>query len=243
MRKPLAAIAACSLLATASAVAASSPAAAAGCTAPTIVSSTATPKKVVVGVSQNKGFVLTVKVRQKGCTPSTVQADVYSPTFGNTVDLTRVGRSGDATTWDVGLRISPSGLTNADAGTWISYVYVNGTDASDYGPNIRVVRAARLSTNASPEPVKKGATLTVKGTLTRADWKTLSYRGYAGKDVQLQWRSANGSYSTIKTVTSNAEGDLKTKVKGNRDGCYRYVFKGSSTTDSVKSKGDCIDVR
>ncbi|MDH6221758.1 hypothetical protein [Streptomyces pseudovenezuelae] len=39
--------------------------------------------------------------------------------------------------------------------------------------------------HASPDPVKKGKTLTVTGTLTRANWNTNTYAGYSGQKVKL----------------------------------------------------------
>ena len=71
--------------------------------------------------------------------------------------------------------------------------------------------------------------MTVKGQLKRADWDKRQYRGYRHRKVELQWRTTKGSYQTLKTVTTKA-GNLKTTVKASLDGCFRYVFTGSSTT-------------
>ncbi|GAA2109601.1 hypothetical protein GCM10009841_31030 [Microlunatus panaciterrae] len=243
MRKSLVALATSSLIATLAAVGVAPAAAAPTCVEPTILSAKTSPRTVVVGVQQAKGFVLTVKIRSN-CTVKGVSADVVSPTFYNSVDLNRVARSGDVTTWDVGLRLNPQALTNADAGTWSSTIWVDSAvDTSGYGSDFKVLRAARLTTNATPEPVRKGRTITVKGNLNRANWNLGRYRGYGKKKVQLQWRPAGGSYSTLKTVTSAPDGDLRTTLTARKDGCFRFVFKGSSTTAPVKSKADCIDVR
>ncbi|MGW3975906.1 hypothetical protein [Streptomyces mirabilis] len=77
---------------------------------------------------------------------------------------------------------------------------------------------------APGEPVKKGKTFTVKGTLTRADWETTRYSGYTGQPVALQ---------------SKAKGALTTTVKAATDGSYRYKFAGTSTT----ATGDHVDVK
>ncbi len=100
-----------------------------------------------------------------------------------------------------------------------------------------------MTANASPDPVKKGKTVKVTGSLTRADWETLTYRGYGDKSVKFQWRSTKGSYRPLKTVTSTSEGTLKSTIKATRDGCFRYVFMGSTNTAPVTSAGDCIDVK
>ncbi|WP_107069520.1 hypothetical protein [Streptomyces durhamensis] len=45
---------------------------------------------------------------------------------------------------------------------------------------MKIKRYAELATTqATPEPVTKGKTLTVTGTLTRADWNTNTYTGFA----------------------------------------------------------------
>jgi hypothetical protein len=249
MRKPLAALAACSLIAAvapstvAAGTAAAAPAAAAGCSRPTVTSATTSPRTVVVGPEDPTGFVLTVKVRQHGCTVKKVQADIYSPTFGDTYDLDRVSRTGDSSVWDIGLRLNPGSIANADAGTWVSYVYLSGQASnSDYGPDIKVLRAARLSADAAPEPVQKGKTITVSGRLDRANWEKHTYQGYGGRSVELQWRAPKGSWAKVATVKSAAAGDVRAKVRASRDGCYRYVFAGDKTSAAVTSGADCVDV-
>jgi hypothetical protein len=111
------------------------------------------------------------------------------------------------------------------------------------GPEFQIKRAARLTTNASPEPVRAGHRITVKGNLTRASWDRLRYAGYGHKTVQLQWRAPNGSYQLVKRVTGAADGSVRTTVTAREDGCFRFVFEGNGTTGPVSAKGDCLDVR
>ncbi|WP_308433269.1 calcium-binding protein [Streptomyces inusitatus] len=124
-------------------------------------------------------------------------------------------------------------------------------DAKDYDftmkdnvKSFNIQRAAKLSVNASPEPVKKGKTLTVTGALTRINWETEKYAGYTDQSVQLQFRKkGTKAYSTLKTVKTDKKGNLKTTVKATVDGDYRYSFAGTTTTQAVNSGGDGIDVR
>ncbi|MGW2749218.1 hypothetical protein [Streptomyces sp. NPDC001450] len=99
--------------------------------------------------------------------------------------------------------------------------------------------------NASPEPVTKGKTLTVTGKLVRADWETPGgCHGYAGQKVLLQFRKKGTSaYATVKTVTTDGSGNLKTTVKASVDGDWRYRFAGTPTTASATAGGDFVDVR
>ncbi|MFE6164051.1 calcium-binding protein [Streptomyces sp. NPDC056486] len=138
--------------------------------------------------------------------------------------------------------------TNDVAGSgWKVYAVATGgsgsTTIDGAKSDARVQRAARLTTNASPEPIKKGKTLTVTGALTRANWETSKYAGYTKQSVKLQYKKKGAaSYTTLKTITSDTKGNLKTTVKASADGYYRYVFAGTSTTPAVTSTSDFVDV-
>ncbi|MFB6708541.1 hypothetical protein ACFCW6_27945 [Streptomyces sp. NPDC056333] len=155
-------------------------------------------------------------------------------------------------------------LTNADAGAhWTGEAFAtayNGQDPSD--PNIdwskvgtayqdavssnALQRYSKLTVNASPEPVKKGGTLTITGALTRANWDTHKYAGYTVQPVKLQFRkTSSSSYPTtyLKTVTSSSTGSLKTTYTATYSGYWRYNFLGTSTTPAVKATGDYVAVQ
>nr|WP_030261594.1 DUF5707 domain-containing protein [Streptomyces violens] len=142
-------------------------------------------------------------------------------------------------------------LTNAAAGTWKVWALAQGTDADyvqqDNVKSFAMKRYSKLTVNASPEPVLKGRTITITGTLTRANWDTFKYAGYTQQSVKLQSRPASGgSYATLKTYTSGSgstAGQVKTTRTASTDTCWRYSFAGTSTTPAVTSTGDCVDVR
>ncbi|MFJ8104517.1 hypothetical protein [Streptomyces sp. NPDC096132] len=149
----------------------------------------------------------------------------------------------------------------ADAGTWKSAgFYGHGaTDLDDSDGHIsfefgydmwanaataKIKRAAKLTVNATPEPVVKGRTLTVKGRLTRANWELGKYSGYASQKVTLQFRAKGASaYTTVKTITSGTGGALSTTVKASKDGYYRFTFAGTATTAAKTAAGDYVDVK
>lgn len=86
--------------------------------------------------------------------------------------------------------------------------------------------------------------ITVTGALTRANWETGKYSGYVSQPAKLQFRAKGSStYGTVKTVTSGTGGALKTTVKAAKDGYFRYVFAGTSTTAAATAAGDFIDVQ
>ncbi|WP_326581913.1 hypothetical protein OG889_24530 [Streptomyces sp. NBC_00481] len=109
----------------------------------------------------------------------------------------------------------------------------------------KLQRETRLTgANATPEPVKKGKTLTVTSKLTRANWNTNKTPAYGGQPVKLQFKKKGTSvYKDVKTVKTSSTGVLKTTVKATADGSYRYVFAGSAGTAAVTSAADAVDVK
>jgi hypothetical protein len=139
---------------------------------------------------------------------------------------------------------------NALAGTWKLAAWAESADGTGHvdlhsAKSVPVVRDALLTVNAAPEPVTKGENLTITGKLTRADWETRGgYQGYAGQKVKLQFcKKGTSTYTTVKTVTTDSSGNLKTTVKASTDGYWRYTFAGSSTTASATASADYVDVR
>ncbi|MFD8297045.1 hypothetical protein [Streptomyces bauhiniae] len=150
-------------------------------------------------------------------------------------------------------------LTADDAGKWTlaaEATAFNGQNPSkpDYSKvgfkdqggmaTTSLLRYSTLNTDAAPEPVKKGKTLTVTGTLARASWDYNKYYGYGTQSVQLQFaKKGSTTWSTLKTVKTDADGKLKTTVTASVDGSFRYVYAGSSTTSAVTSAADAVDVQ
>ncbi|MFF4118484.1 hypothetical protein ACFY0P_34260 [Streptomyces sp. NPDC001714] len=137
---------------------------------------------------------------------------------------------------------------NGVAGTWKLAIGGYDLDASaSFDDNIgtgKIKKASKLTVNATPEPVKKGKTITVTGKLTRADWNTGKYPGYASQKVQLQFRKKGSTtYTTLKTITAGTGGALKTTTKATVDGYYRFSFATNATTGASTAAGDYVDVK
>ncbi len=137
---------------------------------------------------------------------------------------------------------------NEDAGTWRTGARVflagDGHDADDENLPLRIQRATRVTVNASPEPVTKGKTLTVTGRITRANWDTHTYQGYAGRTVSLQFKAAGASsYTTVAKATSSTTGALRATVKATGAGTWRWTYYGNSTSGAKSSTGDHVAVR
>ena len=146
----------------------------------------------------------------------------------------RLDSNNDATTW----KIAVSARIWGSNGQPRSSEYLTG-----FG-TVQVKRAARVTANATPEPVSKGKKLTVTGKVTRADWVKHAYVGFGGKSAKLQFRKAGSStYTTVKIVKSDSAGNLKTTVTASADGTRRWTFGETSTTGGATSTGDYVDVR
>ncbi|MGW3242055.1 calcium-binding protein [Streptomyces sp. NPDC001070] len=174
----------------------------------------------------------------------TLDAPTGAAGFGETETCT-------ATACTFGATVSPKldELPSSQAGTWNVLAELDGKDADsvrelDKATTIKVLRASHLTVNASPEPVKKGKTITVTGTLTRANWDTLKYGGYGSQYVKLQFRKKGSTtYTTVKTIKSSSTGALKTTVTASTDGYWRFAFGTNATTGGAAASADYVDVQ
>lgn len=140
-----------------------------------------------------------------------------------------------------------SDLTNSEAGSWNVGAVAVSADGEKWVGGLgttKVLRATKLTVNATPEPVKKGKTVTVTGSLTRANWDTHKYGAFGSQSVKLQFRKKSAStYTTLKTIKSSSTGALKTTTTATVDGYYRYSFAATSTSGAANATGDYIDVQ
>jgi hypothetical protein len=217
---------------------------------PGLLGTSIEPDHIAIGVHNVKTFTYTAHVKD-GCGIKSVAVHGARINDGSrTMDfhLAFIAPEADGSeTWAAKVKIDPvKDLGNPDAGTWKSTVHaVNKKDKSSdtEGPAFYLQRWAKMTNNASPEPVAVGATITVSGKLSRANWHDLKYHGYAKHPVTLQFRTLTGSYSDVKTIDTSSTGTLKTTVKAAEDGCFRFSFAGNTTTQPVNGVGDCVDVR
>ncbi|CAM5248208.1 hypothetical protein SALBM217S_06610 [Streptomyces griseoloalbus] len=82
------------------------------------------------------------------------------------------------------------------------------------------------------------------GKVAGANWDTHTYQGYAGRTVSLQFRAAGAkAYTTVRKVTSDRTGVLRTTLKATRSGTWRWVYYGNTTSGAKASTGDYVVVR
>lgn len=146
-----------------------------------------------------------------------------------------VDSNSDATKW----KIAVSLRLFKDNGSLVAQEF----ETRPGGVSLR--RAAKLAVaDATPEPVTKGKAITVAGKLTRANWTTHKNGPYAGSSVSLQFRAKGATtFKTLKKVTTNSAGALRTTVTAATDGFFRWVYYGNTTTGTATSGQDYIDVR
>lgn len=222
-------------------------AAAEECAGPALLSATVDRPVVVVGPTKTRWVELRATFSDACGVVDAVGFTVTDPGFTFAFDLDLEQRAKGTVTFATELPLSAADLADAEAGAWSTRV--TAYDVHDDplfevdGPGFSVVRDARASTNATPEPVRRGRTITVRGTLQQVRWSSQAYAGYAGQVVVLQTRTPRGRYQDLTRVTTDAQGRLTAEVPARRDTCFRYVFAGSATTEPVTSGGDCVDVR
>ncbi|MFE7169457.1 calcium-binding protein [Streptomyces sp. NPDC057616] len=208
---------------------------------------------VIVGITHNVSFPVTVSGSDDSGL-AFADVDLKGPHGGfYTTDAFCQTATACTMTFTVNAHPAPGSddpvdLANANAGTWSVDALVDAHDEdSVFAPGVGSFgfkRAARLTVNAAPEPVAKGARITVTGKLVRANWDTYRYAGYTGQAVKLQFRAkGSDTYTTVATVKTNSTGNLHTTVKAVKDGYWRWNFTGTNTTGPAKAAGDYVDVR
>ncbi|MFD3417195.1 DUF5707 domain-containing protein [Streptomyces decoyicus] len=176
--------------------------------------------------------------------------DYYGLVMPDNIAGKCVRQSLTTTTCTYTLKINPRihPQDNTTAGTWTVRAHALANDGDcitkDSAAKARVLRDSRLRVNASPEPVKKSKTISVAGALTRANWETYKYGSYTKQPVKLQFKKKGTStYKTLRTVTTDSKGNVRTTTKATADGYFRYSFAGTSTTPAVASAADYVDVK
>ncbi|MEV6148504.1 calcium-binding protein [Streptomyces sp. NPDC051992] len=213
-------------------------------------------KPVVVGTTN----VVSAKVSVTASDDSGIAKTTYISAFGPNPNYAQiwddeikcVKASATTSTCTGTLTFDPEAsvgfVGNNAAATWKLGTLVSANDLDyihrDAATTFKVQRYSKLTVNASPEPVKKGKTITVTGKLSRANWEDNKYHGYTNQSVKLQFRKkGSNTYTTVKTIKSNSTGDLKSTVTATTDGYFRYSFAGTATTPAVNAAGDFVDVR
>ncbi|MHC5904331.1 calcium-binding protein [Streptomyces sp. S6] len=209
--------------------------------------------KVQVSTSGAQTITVSVTATDNSGIAGAEPFDLFGPGYGLLVTGKPVCKAVNATTstCTASVKVDPKAdfFLNRNAGVWRVSAIVDAKDEDfvwkEKSGSFWFQRAAKLAAaDVTPEPVKKGKTLTVKSSLSRADWENLKFGGYAGASAQLQYQKQGAkTWTTLKTVKSDSRGNLSATVKATADGSYRYNFPGNSTTAAVASGADFVDVK
>lgn len=211
---------------------------------------------VTVGVSAPQKLTVTATAKDgsgiKGIYGGKIVSPDHHVVLADSADCTRPTSTTMKCVWAYTLeadRTDYADLKNSWAGTWHFDAEAAAKDGDYYetvdSASVKVKRYAKLTaTQATPEPVARGGRLTVTGTLTRADWNTNAYVGFASQGVALQFKkSGSASYTTVRTVTTDSAGKLRTTVTANAPGTWRWRFSGTGTTSSATATGDGVALK
>ncbi|MFC9669816.1 calcium-binding protein [Streptomyces sp. NPDC056949] len=223
----------------------------------TFTSVTFSKSTVNVGVSAAQSLTVVATAKDGSGISGIYGGKLVSPddhiTFPDTASCTRPTSTTMKCTWKYSLDANDTDdyadLKNSQAGTWQLDAEASANDHDFYtldsSKSVKVKRYAKLTaTQASPEPVAKGGALTVTGALTRASWNTNVYAGYSAQVVALQFKKSGATaYSTVKNVTTDSTGKLKTTITASSAGTWRWKFAGTSTTSAVTATGDSVALK
>jgi hypothetical protein len=150
--------------------------------------------------------------------------------------------------------------SNSDAGaytlSWSAFLGESGTTTTRMGfsSTFHLKRGTtfyghpdpRTQPNVEPETVARGGTLTITGSLRRANWEAGQFEPdtdpYAAP-VVVQFRHDDASkYSDVTTVRTGADGAFSTTVTAKKSGDWRVVYRGDDTSGAAESLEDHVVV-
>ncbi|MEU8654348.1 hypothetical protein [Streptomyces sp. NPDC048737] len=214
---------------------------------------------VTVGTAQKVTFPIAITVRDNSGVKGLTRVSTFNRSnlygFFSWTGTTCKKKSSTTSVCTATMSVDPAWIAASDdidsnrvAGLWTVNATVKANDGdyriSDSLAAYKVKRDSKLTTDAAPEPVAKGAKLTVTGKLSRANWENRKYQGFAGQDVKLQYRKAGAAhYSTVRTVRTGSSGQLSTKVTVTSAGSWRWYFPGTTTTARIVSVGDAVALK
>jgi hypothetical protein len=191
--------------------------------------------------------VLSAPLPTEGYSLSGVGVDLYGPgtfTDDDYVDGVELAEVGTTSTYKGSLKLCGKyGAGKFEADVYGALVPEGATGDDDVDvtnvvtTGITVKRPATLSLNAGPEPVKKGKTVTSKGTL-KIDGKVLS-----GASVKIYFKAKGASSYTYKgTAKTSSKGAYSKGFKATKSGTWKATYAGSTTRNSA-SATDAVAVK
>jgi hypothetical protein len=190
------------------------------------------PRSVVVGLTP---IVKTFRVSTTGCSLEYWGAETARPGFSAFADSPQ----------EV---FNP--LSNREAGAKDVIVGAYNSEAAEsmkvFPDGFSLLRRTTWQSgtfNAGPEPVKKGASISITGRLLVVDWLNEKYVPYAGRSISVQFRTPTGGYTTVKKVTTDKFGWVRTTVPATTTGVWRVSYGGNTVAGPSLTVGDAVTVK
>ena len=98
------------------------------------------------------------------------------------------------------------------------------------------------SFDATPEPVRKGRPISLKGRLLVVNWDAARYVGFVKRLVSVEFRTPTGAYSQVATAVTDATGWVRTTVPASSTGVWRLRYGGSTIAGPATAVGDTVQV-
>jgi hypothetical protein len=150
---------------------------------------------------------------------------------------------------------SPELVTNSMAGKSMKGVIwmPDGTTRPFPGQGLILKRKVMAdATKASSTTVKKGKKVTVSSKFVRADWDKDKYTP-SGMKVSVEFRDINAdmgnpddpdaAFHKVGWATTDKKGKVSASVKVPYNGCFKFIYLGSSTTGAEKSDEVCVKTK
>jgi hypothetical protein len=120
---------------------------------------------------------------------------------------------------------------------------IKGGDSASLRRNRALTRIK--DANASPEPVTKGRTITVKGVLQERAAGSTTWKAYGGKEVVILFRpKGKTTWYHMSFVVTKSDGSFSKGFKAQQDGTWMPVFVKADTKHFVgEGRDDYVDVR
>ena len=138
-------------------------------------------------------------------------------------------------------------FTKKDAiGTWyidVSAQDSDGTVSSVRETSMKLRRNTRVSADAAPEPVERGAGLRVRGRVFKLTAK-MEYVAYRDAVVRVYFKRAGQTTKVLKGKTrTDSRGRYAMSFTAKRSGTWYAYFPGSFANTSRWSTGDLVRIR
>ncbi|WP_320773760.1 hypothetical protein [Streptomyces sp. CRN 30] len=179
---------------------------------------------------------------------TTLKVKLQFKAEGSKTWVTRKTVDSPAAKGDSSRKVEVADLPYPGGGVW--RFQFPGTKKIPAGPAPESATVTREMTvlpefNASPEPVRKGASLKITGKLDEKNWYSGQWEAFAGARVDIYFRAkGRTTWSKVGTAGTGKDGTFRKTVKAARDGDWQARYDGDEWSHFYShSRKDYVDVK